>query len=210
MIRYIWIFLIASLPLFANSNSYIIKVEGKSAVPNQIAKSFLDSKTLKEFKQRSDVSLSAKQSVNELENFYIVESENLSELKSNLESSDISYKIYENVIFKIEQTGVSIDGQWALSQVNAPEAWKYATGKGIVIGVVDTGLDYLHKNLRNSIWINSKEDLNGNGKFDAWSSEEEIDGVYGDLNGKDEDGNGYIDDVIGYDFVDQSVANELK
>ncbi len=207
MIRYIWIFLIASLPLFANSNSYIIKVEGKSAVPNQIAKSFLDSKTLKEFKQRSDVSLSAKQSVNELENFYIVESENLSELKSNLESSDISYKIYENVIFQIEQTGVSIDGQWALSQVNAPEAWKYATGKGIVVGVVDTGLDYLHKNLRNSIWINSKEDLNGNGKFDAWSSEEEIDGVYGDLNGKDEDGNGYIDDVIGYDFVDQSVAN---
>ncbi|ROL61232.1 hypothetical protein D9V86_06865, partial [Bacteroidetes/Chlorobi group bacterium ChocPot_Mid] len=54
---------------------------------------------------------------------------------------------------------------------------------------------------------NTKEDLNKNGKFDPWSSDIKKNGVYGDLNGIDDDGNGFVDDVIGYDFVDQSIMN---
>lgn len=69
-----------------------------------------------------------------------------------------------------------------------PDGWKYATENGkapggssdVVIAVIDTGVDYTHMDLRNNIWINTAE-------------------IAG--NGKDDDGNGYIDDVYGWDFV---------
>ncbi|MFI5263849.1 MAG: S8 family serine peptidase, partial [Candidatus Kapaibacterium sp.] len=56
------------------------------------------------------------------------------------------------------------------------------------------------------------EDINHNGLFDPWPSTEQRKDAYGnlvfgDLDGIDEDGNGYVDDVIGYDFIDQSSAN---
>ena len=69
-----------------------------------------------------------------------------------------------------------------------PDGWKYATNNGkrpggssdVVIAVIDTGVDYTHLDLRNNIWINTAE-------------------IAG--NGKDDDGNGYIDDVYGWDCV---------
>lgn len=60
-------------------------------------------------------------------------------------------------------------------------AKKEAPGKGTVVAVIDTGVDYTHKDLADNIWVN----------------EGEIPG-----NGIDDDGNGYIDDVHGVDFVD--------
>lgn len=97
--------------------------------------------------------------------------------------------------------------QWALEKIQAEQAWQKATGKGIVIGVIDTGLEFTHPEFAGQLWINPAEDSNNNGTFEPWSSSEVIDGVSGDLNGKDDDGNGYIDDVIGYDFVDQAILN---
>lgn len=207
MLRYICIFLLFAMPLLAKSNSYIIKIKDRAAAPKVYARSILDEPALKSIKQRKDIKLSANKSLAELQNFYIVDQSKLKAVTSMLDAEKHSYEVFENVVFQIEQTDISIEGQWALAQVNAKEAWKYATGKGIVVGVVDTGLDYLHRNLNKSIWINPKEDLNGNGKFDAWSFEEERDGVLGDFNGVDDDGNGFVDDVIGYDFVDQNFAN---
>lgn len=69
-----------------------------------------------------------------------------------------------------------------------PEGWQYATDNGkrpggssdVVIAVIDTGVDYNHLDLRNNIWINSAEIPD---------------------NGIDDDGNGYIDDVYGWDCV---------
>ena len=60
-------------------------------------------------------------------------------------------------------------------------AKKEAPGKGTVVAVIDTGVDYTHKDLADNIWVN----------------EGEIPG-----NGIDDDGNGYVDDVYGVDFVD--------
>ena len=60
-------------------------------------------------------------------------------------------------------------------------AKKEAPGKGTVVAVIDTGVDYTHKDLADNIWVN----------------EGEIPG-----NGIDDDGNGYVDDVHGVDFVD--------
>lgn len=58
---------------------------------------------------------------------------------------------------------------------------KYPGGSAdVVIAIIDTGVDYNHIDLRNNIWVNSAE----------------IPG-----NGIDDDGNGYVDDVYGWDFV---------
>ena len=87
--------------------------------------------------------------------------------------------------------------QWALHQstdcdIDAPEAWDIETGNSnVAIAVVDTGVDYNHEDLTENIWINSGEDINGNGIVDL-----------SDFNGIDDDNNGYVDDIRGYDFVD--------
>lgn len=82
--------------------------------------------------------------------------------------------------------------QWYLQNINAPAAWDIETGQAsAIVGVIDTGIDYRHEDLQGQLWVNSAEDLNGNGILDSL-----------DLNGRDEDGNGYIDDVIGWDFTD--------
>ncbi|MFK7734479.1 MAG: S8 family serine peptidase [Pirellulaceae bacterium] len=70
---------------------------------------------------------------------------------------------------------------WNVNAVNAPESWAQGyTGEGITVAVVDTGVDLDHPDLATNIFVNPGE----------------IPG-----NGIDDDQNGYIDDVSGYDFV---------
>ncbi|MBN2269126.1 MAG: S8 family serine peptidase, partial [Sedimentisphaerales bacterium] len=93
---------------------------------------------------------------------------------------------------------------WGLHAVNPDNAWDQAQGEGIVVAVIDTGVDYNHEDLyrdsnannqldpgeQYNIWINPGEDLNGNGYADA-----------NDFNGKDDDKNGYVDDIRGWNFI---------
>ncbi|ABA23664.1 Peptidase S8 and S53, subtilisin, kexin, sedolisin [Trichormus variabilis ATCC 29413] len=73
---------------------------------------------------------------------------------------------------------------WGADLINAPEVWaKGYTGQGITVAVVDGGVDRNHTDLSSNIWKNLKE-------------------IAG--NGKDDDGNGYIDDVYGWNFVDNN------
>lgn len=71
--------------------------------------------------------------------------------------------------------------QWALSSMSASEAWKFAqsTNKPIV-AIIDSGVDLNHPDIKNNIWINSREIAN-----------DKI----------DNDKNGYVDDINGWNFV---------
>ncbi|MCL5992149.1 MAG: S8 family serine peptidase, partial [Bacteroidetes bacterium] len=132
----------------------------------------------------------------------------LSMIKNNYDIESIE----PNYIYRIETTTDEPNDplykdQWALKIINSTKAWEKATGKGIIVGIIDTGIDFEHPDLKNQLYINSKEDINHNGKFEPWSSEEIRNGITGDFNNIDDDYDGFIDDVIGYDFVDQSFGN---
>lgn len=67
------------------------------------------------------------------------------------------------------------------ADIDALRAWAIETGShNVRIAVIDTGIDYTHSDLADNIWVNEAE-LNGEP-------------------GQDSDGNGYVDDVYGYDF----------
>jgi hypothetical protein len=89
-----------------------------------------------------------------------------------------------------------------LAVVGAVDAWSESTGSAdVTVGIVDTGIYLDHPDLTDQLAINEAEDINNNGRFDPYPASEG-----GDLNGVDDDGNGYVDDVVGYDFVDRPRA----
>jgi subtilisin family serine protease/glutamine cyclotransferase len=73
------------------------------------------------------------------------------------------------------QTGGTVD-----ADIDAVDAWNIGIGDSIIIGVIDTGLDTAHVDLQNNIWTNPGEIP---------------------YNGVDDDSNGYVDDVYGWDFI---------
>ena len=79
---------------------------------------------------------------------------------------------------------------WGIHNVNAQKAWNITKGsKSIVVAVIDTGCDIYHEDLQTNIWVNPGEtgkDSKGRDKAN---------------NGIDDDGNGFIDDVHGWNFV---------
>ncbi len=103
--------------------------------------------------------------------------------------------------------------QWNLVKVGAPTAWQTTRGASpagvpVRVGIIDTGIDYTHPDLAPNLWINPAEDANHNGTFEPWSADSLRKGVRGDFDGIDSDGNGYVDDVIGYDFTDQTRSDD--
>jgi len=93
------------------------------------------------------------------------------------------------------------DGQWGLAMIEAVTAWETARGEGVTLAVIDTGIDWSHPDLRDRIWFNQGED-DGNGTPFWYDPDQGWQLDPADQNGYDDDGNGLVDDTIGFDFTD--------
>ena len=118
---------------------------------------------------------------------------------------------------------------WGMQKIGAATAWNTTTGSlSVTVAVIDTGVDYTCSDLYKNIWLNQGElptalglvDSDSDGRITFWDLNESansgkvndvnangrIDGydVLHDsrwVNGVDNDGNGYKDDLIGWNFV---------
>ena len=92
--------------------------------------------------------------------------------------------------FLPEQWSLSNDGTIAAkavagADIAVKDAWTLCAGSSdIIVAIIDSGISYLHEDLSNSIWINQAEK----------------DGQAG----VDDDGNGYVDDIRGWNFIRKS------
>jgi subtilisin family serine protease len=120
------------------------------------------------------------------------------EMMRRLKMDPLVEAVSPNYIRKICQTTPNdplFSELWGLhntadTDIDAPEAWDINTGSsGVVVAVIDTGIDYTHEELAANLWVNTTE--------------------AGGTTGVDDDGNGYVDDIYGYDFAgDDNGAND--
>lgn len=107
--------------------------------------------------------------------------ETASALAKIMSRTDVEYVVENKKVYALGMPNdPELSKQWSLAKVRAGDAWAHGIGsRQVVVAVTDTGVDYNHADLKDNIWHNSKE-------------------IAG--NGKDDDNNGFVDDVVGYDF----------
>ncbi len=112
---------------------------------------------------------------------------NLLKLKTALEESNLIEEVVYNYLRptladRIVPNDPKFKEQWGLPLMQLPKGWKIEKGsRDVIIAIVDSGIDYRHDDLVSKVWVNPNEIPD---------------------NGIDDDENGYIDDVHGWDFTD--------
>ncbi|KAF0219218.1 MAG: peptidase S8/S53 subtilisin kexin [Geobacteraceae bacterium] len=107
-------------------------------------------------------------------------------LKEYESDADVEYAEPDYVV---ETMNTPYDPQfpslWGLAKINAPAAWDTSTGSSnVVVAIIDTGVDHNHGDLKANLWVNTAE-VNGQ-------------------SGVDDDGDGVVDDIYGYNAVANS------
>ena len=190
MNKMVLIGLMTSFPLF--SAEYIVKFKSAEAIKNlKSHKSVQEIKDLKvSFGHFAKVKVDNKSSINFLKSNTEVEYVEENDAVYALPVEEGFLKSVNDPSFSkqwgLKNTGANSGGYWlpgkAGEDINALAAWEVTKGnKEIKIAVIDTGVDYNHVDLKDNIMINEAE-LNGE-------------------EGVDDDENGFIDDVYGYDFA---------
>ncbi|MBN2055123.1 S8 family serine peptidase, partial [bacterium] len=97
-------------------------------------------------------------------------------------SPAVEYAELDIVVYPLETPNdPMLSDQWHLETVMAVQAWDVAHGSGdVAIAIVDSGIQLVHPDLAANFWSNP----------------DEID------NGLDDDGNGLVDDILGWDYID--------
>lgn len=169
--------------------------------------------------ESSRAALLAKLQAQRIEHLALIDAElihvpkehSLSELMGTLHSNPWVQYAEPNYALKTSATAAPVpndsyfSNQWGLkntgqfngktgADIEAPASWQLYKPKMVVtVAVIDTGVDYTHPDLTWNISISKMEDINQDGLL-----------TKKDLNGKDEDKNGYKDDVAGWNFVDNN------
>jgi len=99
-----------------------------------------------------------------------------------------------------------MQNKWGLERTSAPKAWEITQGsKDIVIAVIDTGADVQHKDLSDNLWVNPGESGVVASEFcKKQQNPSSVKECNRSINGVDDDGNGFVDDVHGWNFVHNS------
>jgi len=118
-----------------------------------------------------------------IQKIILADGENIDNFINSLKDLDIIEYAEPNFLYKASllPNDSNYSNQWYLTKVRAFEAWDYLReSPDIVIAIIDSGVQITHHDLIDNIWVNEKE-IKGNNI--------------------DDDKNGYIDDVNGWDFV---------
>ena len=197
LVVFITIFLLANaiIPL-ANADSETIR----QVLEKTKKQNFVNNEIIVKFKEKTEIELEIfgdnvktfeKLSENILSNVYKITYNKDTDLSAVVPrykiDSNVEY-VEPNYIYRTcsAPNDLLFGSQWALAQSNdcdidATQAWDIQTGNSsVTIAIIDTGVDYNHPDLEYNIWNNPSEIPS---------------------NGIDDDSNGYVDDVLGWDFI---------
>lgn len=145
-----------------------------------------------------------------LGNYYVIEIDsngNPFQIAQTLyNSNDFQYVEFDALgSYALQPQDPQFSQQWNLDEtkLRMEAAWEISTGdESIILAIIDSGTDWFHEDLDGNIWVNpGEDDADGIPEFFPISQG----GGLGDLDGDgdpDDDENGYIDDLVGWDFDD--------
>ena len=166
---------------------------GRNNLKKKLEDKIKKSKKVRSKKNYDQITLKAKEKPDDFINQMMKDNEDIEYIQPDYEMS-----LSSNDANFTSQWGVN-NGQSVSDAVygekhidaNVVPAWEISRGEGITVAVIDTGVDISHEDLSGNVWTNAKE-------------------IAG--NRIDDDGNGYIDDVNGWNFFDDNniVYNQLS